>query len=72
MSGSRAIEAASEMYVAGLQVQDIEAGGKYRDEMQASMVMAAKRYGSNPSMFCATAAAAYVTGSTANVIELRK
>ena len=39
----------------GLQVQDIEAGGKYRDEMQASMVMAAKRYGSNPSMFCATA-----------------
>jgi hypothetical protein len=92
---SRAIEAASEMYVAGrngacpnlrfnmgalidmlkgygLRVQDIEAGGKYRDEMQASMVMAAKRYGSNPSIFCATAAAAYATGSTANVIELRK
>jgi hypothetical protein len=68
---SRAIEAASEMYVAGLQVQDIEAGGKYRDEIQASMVMAAKRYGGNPSMFCA-AAAADVTGSTANVIELRK
>ena len=65
---SRAIEAASEMYIAGrngacpnlrfnmgalidmlkgyrLQVQDIGAGGKYRDEMQASMVMAAQRYG---------------------------
>jgi hypothetical protein len=35
------------------------------------MVMAAKRYGSNPSMFCATPAATYATGSTANVLELR-
>jgi hypothetical protein len=35
------------------------------------MVMAAKRYGSNPSMFCATPAAAYATGSTANALELR-
>jgi hypothetical protein len=92
---SRAIETASEMYIAGrngacpnlrfnmgalidmlkgygLQVQDIEAGGKYRDEMQASMVMAAQRYGSNPSMFCANAAEVYATGSTANVIELQK
>jgi len=92
---SRAIEAASEMYIAGrngacpnlrfnmgalidmlkgygLQVQDIEAGGKYRDEMQALMVMAAQRYGSNPSMFCAGAAEVYATGSTANVIELQK
>jgi hypothetical protein len=88
---SRAIDTASEMYIAGrngacpnlrfnmgalidmlkgygLQVQDIEAGGKYRDEM----VMAAQRYGSNPSMFCASAAEVYATGSTANVIELQK
>jgi hypothetical protein len=92
---SRAIDTASEMYIAGrngacpnlrfnmgalidmlkgygLQVQDIEAGGKYRDEMKASMVMAAQRYGSNPSMFCAKAAEVYATGSTANVIELQK
>jgi hypothetical protein len=92
---SRAIDTASEMYIAGrngacpnlrfnmgalidmlkgygLQVQDIEAGGKYRDEMQSSMVIAAQRYGSNPSMFCASAAEVYATGSTANVIELQK
>jgi hypothetical protein len=94
---SRAIEAASEMYIAGrngacpnlrfdmgalidmlkgyglqVQVQEIEAGGKYRDKMPASMVMATRRYGSNPSMFCASAAEVYATGSTANVIELQK
>jgi hypothetical protein len=89
---SRAIEAASEMYIAGrngacpnlrfnmgalidmlkgygLQVQDIETGGKYHNEMQASMVMAAQRYGGNPSMFCASSAE---VGSTVNVIELQK
>jgi hypothetical protein len=35
------------------------------------MVMAAKRYGSNPSMFYATPAAAYAPGSTAILLELR-
>ena len=52
----------------GLQVQDIEAGGTYHDEIHASMVMAAKRYGLNPSSSALPPPAALATTSTAKVL----
>src|SRR5579864_7177698 len=48
----------------GLQVDDMEDGGRYHDEFQVDMATAALRYSRNPQLFCAAAKAVYANGTT--------
>jgi hypothetical protein len=56
----------------GLEAQDFKADGKYYDQMETAMVREQLRYARDAKSFCDDAAAIFASGSTANVLEVRK